>query len=106
MKIHSIASAFYYANISLALISLTSYVTGWLSYNIGGLHFIVMPSIINTIFYAGFVIYWMYWYAFALPAILLNYYSEKPSKKRLILTTAAVALILIIQTLYGFQLPD
>ena len=106
MNIRSIASAFYYANISLALISLASFVSGWLSYNIGGLQFIVMPSIINTLLYAGFVIYWMYWYAFALPAILLNYYSENPSNKRLLITVASIALILVIQSLYGFKLPD
>ena len=106
MNMRSIASICYYANISLALISLASFVSAWLSYNVGGLQFIVMPSIINTLLYAVFVIYWRFWYVFALPAILLNYYSEDPSRKRLIITLASIALILVIQFLYGYKLPD
>ena len=94
-----LAKITYLLNMAMATLALSSYVIGWLSYS-----FIVFPPIVSTVAYAGLVIYWRFWYVFALPSFYLGQNTYAPRRRQL-LTALSVIVILLIKLLYGYQLP-
>ena len=87
-------------NTILAFFSVLSYLIGW-----GRQFFIVVPPMLTTVAYASLVIYWRFWYIFALPAFFLGQSVEAPRRDQLI-TILSVIAIQFIKFLYGHQLPD
>jgi hypothetical protein len=79
------------------------------SSGLGSLH-IYIPDIFETLVYACFVIYWLWWYVVAVPAIIGSFYLYgNLEKKYAILITSNVVIILILYAIkmtYGFQIPD
>jgi hypothetical protein len=94
------ANVAYWINMIMASLSLSSYLIGGLSQS-----YVVFPSIISTIAHTGLVIYWRFWYVFALPAFYLGQNTYAPRRQQL-LTALSVIVILLIKLLYGYQLPD
>ena len=90
----------YWINMIMASLSVISYAIGGLSHS-----YVFFPPIVNTVAYAGLVIYWRFWYLFALPAFYLGQNSYAP-RRRMLLTALSVVVILLIKFLYGYQLPD
>ncbi|TFH39187.1 MAG: hypothetical protein E4G94_11320 [ANME-2 cluster archaeon] len=76
---------------------------------LGGLH-IYIPHIFGTFAYASFVIYWLWWYVVAVPAIIGSLYLYgNAEKKYAILAASNTVMVLIhyaIKITYGFQIPD
>ena len=95
-----IAKITFWLNMFMAALAVSSSLIGWLSQS-----FILFPPLVSTVAYAGLVIYWRFWYVFALPAFYLGQ-NTYASRRRLLLTALSVVVILMIKFLYGYQLPD
>ena len=93
------ANIAYWLNMIMASLSISSYLIGGLTQ--GNVAF---PSIISTIAHTGLVIYWRFWYVFALPAFYLGQNTQAP-RRRMLLTAMTVVVILLLKFLLGYQLP-
>ena len=93
------ANVAYWLNMIMASLSISSYLIGGLTQ--GNLAF---PSIISTIAHAGLVIYWRFWYVFALPAFYLGQNAQAP-RRRMLLTAMTVVVILLLKFLLGYRIP-
>lgn len=95
-----LASLTQQVNSILAFFSVLSYIIGW-----GNQYLFTAPPMLTTVAYASLVIYWRFWYVFALPAFFLGQAVEAPRRDQLI-TVLSVIVIMLIKFLYGYQLPD
>ncbi len=93
------ANIAYWLNMIMATLSISSYLIGGLTQ--GNVAF---PSIISTIAHTGLVIYWRFWYVFALPAFYLGQNTQAP-RRRMLLTAMTVVVILLLKFLLGYQIP-
>ena len=94
------AKILFFLNMAMASLALFSFTLGLLSPN-----YIFVPSMVSTMAYAGLVIYWRFWYLFALPAFYLGQ-NTNISRRHMLLTALSAVVILLIKLLYGYQLPD
>jgi hypothetical protein len=93
------ANITYWLNVVMALLALSSYLIGGLTQSN-----VVFPSIISTVAHTGLVIYWRFWYVFALPAFYLGQNTQAP-RRRMLLTAMTVVVILLLKFLLGYQIP-
>lgn len=95
-----VATITYWLNIAMVSLALSSFVIGWLSNS-----YVSFPHIVSTVAYAGLVLYWRFWYFFALPAFYLGQDTNAP-RRHMLLTALSAVVILLIKFFYGYQLPD
>lgn len=93
------ANITYWLNMIMASLAISSYLIGWMSQSD-----VVFPSIISTVAHSGLVIYWRFWYVFALPAFYLGQNTQAP-RRRMLLTAMTVVVILLLKFLLGYQIP-
>jgi hypothetical protein len=92
------ANITYWLNMIMAFLAISSYLIG------GPSQSNVFPSLISTVAHAGLVIYWRFWYVFALPAFYLGQNTQAP-RRRMLLTAMTVVVILLLKFLLGYQIP-
>jgi hypothetical protein len=67
-----------------------------------------LPNILTTVLYVGFVLYWLYWFIIAIPAVLgsicLYIYTEKRHVLLIALNIAMVLLLYGVKIAHDFQL--
>jgi len=76
---------------------------------LGGLHTYI-SHIFGTLAYTSFIIYWLWWYVVAVPAIIGSLYLYgNVEKNYAILATSNAVMVLTLYAIkmsYGFQIPD
>ena len=89
----------YQINMALASLSLLAMLFGMLP--VVGDYF---SPIFNSIAYSGLLIYWRYWYLFALPAYYLGMITDAPRGRQLRTAVVTIA-ILVFKFVLGYGLP-
>ena len=93
------ASIVYQINMGLATLSILSIAIGM----IAPLNVYFNP-IFSSMAYTGLVLYWRFWYVFAIPSYYLGMISDAPRGRQL-RTAAVVIVVLLLKFVLGFQLP-